>query len=164
MVVERETENDSVAKASAKNFAKDLPQVNLTSLISDLEGRPAQGGSMEGDHSRQAPTSSSSSPSFLLPRLLHSASDRDSWKRLPHTHWPALFALYNVSVSGGYVSILPPVHLSVAIAPDAARQLRHPREEARVREEAEVHSVEGLRAALELGEGDDDEELLDRGM
>ncbi len=70
------------------------------------------------------PLRENSSP-FLLPRLLHSETDRDSWKRLSHTHWPALFALYDVSVYGGYVSVLPPVQLSVAISPETARQIRY---------------------------------------
>ncbi len=129
-----------------------LLQVNISTLLSELDS--------PSPSPLPATQEDSSNSVFLLPKLLHTPEDADSWKRLPHTHWPALFALYNTSVYGGYVSILPPVHVSLAVSPDAARQLRHPQEEFRIREEMAVHSVEGLRKALELGEADVD---VDRG-
>ena len=46
----------------------------------------------------------------LLKKLLHPAPST-SWKRLPPTHWPMLFGLYNISLSGGYVTILPPIQV-----------------------------------------------------
>lgn len=41
---------------------------------------------------------------------------------------PMLFGLYNISLSGQYVSVLPPIRLSLAISPETARRLRHPQE------------------------------------
>ena len=45
---------------------------------------------------------------------------------------PMLFNLYNISLSGQYVSILPPILLSLAISPETARRLRHPQEAEKV--------------------------------
>jgi hypothetical protein len=59
-----------------------------------------------------------------------------------------LFGLYNMSLYGNFIAILPPIHLSLAIHPDAAKQLRHPQEELKAKEEEAEHSVEGLRNAL----------------
>lgn len=43
-----------------------------------------------------------------------------------------LFNLYNISLSGQYVSVLPPILLSLAISPETARRLRHPLEAEKV--------------------------------
>ena len=45
---------------------------------------------------------------------------------------PMLFNLYNISLSGQYVSVLPPILLSLAISPETARRLRHPQEAEKV--------------------------------
>jgi len=90
-------------------------------------------------------------------KLHHINGEANSWKRLPHTHWPMLFSLYNMSLYGSYISFLPPVHLSAVIGPETAKQLRHPNEEAKFKEEQNIRSVEGLRTALELNEEDDEE-------
>ncbi|KAG8239294.1 hypothetical protein J437_LFUL019075 [Ladona fulva] len=47
---------------------------------------------------------------------------------LSHRHWPALLGMYNISVSGGYLSILPPIRVWIPVAPDQAMLLRHPEE------------------------------------
>lgn len=65
-------------------------------------------------------------------KLLYSANYH-TWKRLPYTHWPMLFGLYNMSLYGQYISILPPIQLSMTISPESAKQLRHSEEEQAVR-------------------------------
>ena len=39
-----------------------------------------------------------------------------------------LFGLYNMSLYGQYITILPPIHLSLTISPEVAIGLRHPDE------------------------------------
>ena len=53
---------------------------------------------------------------------------QDSWSKLPSTHWPMLFSLYNITLHGRYITLLPPIHLSMIIGPDSAKMLRHPKE------------------------------------
>lgn len=46
----------------------------------------------------------------------------------PH-HWAALLSLYNTTLlSGGYVTLLPPVHLASTVSPDRALTQRNPLE------------------------------------
>ncbi|KDR22117.1 Sterol regulatory element-binding protein cleavage-activating protein [Zootermopsis nevadensis] len=54
----------------------------------------------------------------------------DPWRRLSHYHWPAILSLYNISLSGHYISILPPIRLSHAVSSEQARALRNPNEKA----------------------------------
>ncbi|GLH11360.1 F-box/WD repeat-containing protein 7 [Gryllus bimaculatus] len=56
-------------------------------------------------------------------RLKHSGFD--PWRRLSHHHWPAILSLYNISVAGQYISILPSIRLSLAVTPDIARSVRN---------------------------------------
>ena len=50
------------------------------------------------------------------------------WSRLPSTHWQMLFSLYNLTLQGRHVTLLPPIHLSIVIGPESAKMLRHPKE------------------------------------
>jgi hypothetical protein len=54
----------------------------------------------------------------------------EPWRRLSHYHWPAILSLYNISVSGHYISILPPIRLSHTVSSEEARSLRNPNEKA----------------------------------
>ena len=60
-----------------------------------------------------------------------------------------LFGLYNMSLSGQYVCLLPPIRLSLAISPETARQLRHP-------QEAEKLSLADRITDSSEDDGDDD--------
>ncbi|XP_076472128.1 sterol regulatory element-binding protein cleavage-activating protein-like [Babylonia areolata] len=53
----------------------------------------------------------------------------EAWRGLSHKHWPRLFALYNLSLPGRYVSILPSIHLSIKVDAGGAIKLRHPSEQ-----------------------------------
>jgi hypothetical protein len=68
----------------------------------------------------------------------------DPWKRLSHYHWPAILSLYNISLSGHYISILPPIRLSHAVSSEQARALRNPDEKA-----AQHFQWQTLAAALD---------------
>ena len=62
-----------------------------------------------------------------LKKLLHDP-DQVAWQRLPFSHWPMLFGLYNMSLYGQHITILPPIRLSMTISPEVAISLRHPTE------------------------------------
>ncbi|CAG2057192.1 unnamed protein product [Timema podura] len=54
----------------------------------------------------------------------------DSWHNLSPYHWPSILSLYNVSLAGQYISILPCMRISHVVTPDQARHLRNPEEKA----------------------------------
>ena len=60
-------------------------------------------------------------------------------RRLPISHWPALFGYYNISLWGHYLSILPPILLSLPISPEEARSTFNSRD---------PHSVEWTPSIL----------------
>lgn len=50
----------------------------------------------------------------------------------PHTspqHWSSILSLYNISLAGNYLTVLPPLRLTMAVSPDRARTLRRPGDE-----------------------------------
>ncbi|XP_077514894.1 SREBP cleavage activating protein isoform X3 [Amblyomma americanum] len=47
------------------------------------------------------------------------------WEELPTKHWTTLFGYYNISVAGRYISILPPIFLSVPVPASKAIEMRH---------------------------------------
>lgn len=49
----------------------------------------------------------------------------EKWTRLAHNHWPTLLGYYNISLEGRYLSILPPIPLSLTVVPDEAVRIRH---------------------------------------
>ena len=67
---------------------------------------------------------------WTVNRLVRSRSDVASRQynthKLSYRHWPTLFGYYNVSLVGKYISILPPIALSVLISPEEAVAHRHP--------------------------------------
>ena len=63
---------------------------------------------------------------------LMSNEESEPWQRLPVSHWPMLFGLYNMSLYGQHIAILPPIQLSMTISPEIAVSLRHPKELAEV--------------------------------
>ena len=95
---------------------------NLTKLVDDhlIQGQNAE----EDPKSKQTITSS-------LKKLMPVQRPMvDVWSRLPATHWPMLFSLYNVTLQGRHVTLLPPIHLSIVIGTESAKMLRHPKETA----------------------------------
>ena len=107
--------NESSSNKSPEMF-KSQKSVNISAIISETaEASPSM-----------ASTEESKSNQNSFRKLFHGNSLL--WKRLPHTHWPMLFGLYNISLYGNFISILPPIHLSMIITPDSAKQLRHPLE------------------------------------
>ena len=91
-----------------------------------------------------------------LARLQH--RDAESWRHLPYSHWPMLFGLYNISVYGQRLTLLPPVLLSTVVSPEAVVKLRSPYEKDNVGDHP-VWTLDKIQSALEVG---DDEDLEDR--
>lgn len=56
-----------------------------------------------------------------------------AWRRLSQFHWQALLGVYNVSLSGKYISVLPPICISIPVNPNVAITLRHPLEQEQAR-------------------------------
>ncbi|XP_058116606.1 sterol regulatory element-binding protein cleavage-activating protein isoform X2 [Anopheles coustani] len=63
-----------------------------------------------------------------LNRLKH--PDYETVYQLSNFHWSSILKQYNVSLSGRYVTILPPIKLSHAVSPQTALQLRNVDEKA----------------------------------
>jgi len=51
-----------------------------------------------------------------------------AWRKLPADHWQVLLGVYNFSLSGKYVSVLPPLCISIPVTDKRALELRHPSE------------------------------------
>lgn len=50
------------------------------------------------------------------------------WRRLTTYHWQVLFGVYNITLTGRYISILPSICVSVPVDPKVAIIQRHPHE------------------------------------
>ena len=130
----------------------------------DLSSIPKDGALMSAMHGRSSAENLSSiiashsegRKQESLARLQH--RDADYWRRLPYSHWPMLFGLYNISVYGQNLALLPPILLSTVISPEAAVKLRSPHEKDAVGDHP-VWTLERIQSALEVG---DDEDLEDR--
>ena len=81
----------------------------------------------------------------------------ETWPKLPITHWPMLFSLYNLSLQGRYVTFLPPIHLSIVIGSERAKALRHPKEA------AEAKNTENTEKSEEVELDKEDEEYFKQG-
>jgi len=68
-----------------------------------------------------------------------------SWRRLSQFHWPVLLGVYNVSLSGKYISVLPPICITIPVDPNVAVALRHPHEH----EQAKRFNWQALANAFE---------------
>ncbi|XP_065216116.1 sterol regulatory element-binding protein cleavage-activating protein [Planococcus citri] len=54
--------------------------------------------------------------------------DYDTRRRLSLYHWPSILSLYNVSLSGSYITLLPPITLIHSISSESAVSMRNPDE------------------------------------
>lgn len=52
--------------------------------------------------------------------------DFPPWNSLSLYHWSSILSMYNVSIAGGRVTILPTIKLSHAVSPQVARQINNP--------------------------------------
>ena len=146
--------------ASAQNGANDEAEenksaVNISAIISDMDATT----SVIVDQNEVGKGGGAHHQPSILKKLQYGV--QETWKRLPQTHWPMLFGLYNVSLQGRHLAILPTIRLSMVISPESAAQLRHPLEILKIQEEMSINSVESLKQALELSDDDEDEQDLD---
>ncbi|KYM91676.1 Sterol regulatory element-binding protein cleavage-activating protein [Atta colombica] len=52
--------------------------------------------------------------------------DFPPWNSLSLYHWSSILSMYNVSIAGGRVTILPTIKLSYAVSPQLAKQISNP--------------------------------------
>lgn len=52
--------------------------------------------------------------------------DFPPWNRLSLYHWSSIVSMYNISVAGEQVTILPTIKLSHAVSPQLVRQISNP--------------------------------------
>lgn len=52
--------------------------------------------------------------------------DFPPWNSLSLYHWSSILSMYNVSIAGGRVTILPTIKLSHAVSPQLAKQISNP--------------------------------------
>ena len=89
-----------------------------------------------------------------LTKLQH--RDPDYWRRLPYSHWPMLFGLYNISVYGNHLVLLPPILLSTVVSPEAVVKLRSPNEKpSEGVDNYPAWTIDKIKSALDMGDEDD---------
>ena len=89
-----------------------------------------------------------------LTKLQH--KDPDYWRRLPYSHWPMLFGLYNISVYGNHLVLLPPILLSTVVSPEAVIKLRSPNEKpSEGVDNYPAWTIDKIKSALDMGDEDD---------
>ena len=88
-----------------------------------------------------SPPTSSTSPSSVgadVPPVVAEVSDPlgrlqhpknvQLWRRLSYRHWPDLLALYNYSLAGTCIALLPPIRLSIAVGTERLADVRNARD------------------------------------
>lgn len=50
------------------------------------------------------------------------------WRRLSLYHWQVMMGVYNISLIGRYITVLPPITIAIPVKPEKAFSLRHPME------------------------------------
>jgi hypothetical protein len=90
---------------------------------------PVSGVGANSDQVMSASQNLTSWESQHLEELLKLAhTGLDPWRMLSQHHWASILRLYNISSAGHFLSILPPISVSVAVPPQAAVLLRNPNE------------------------------------
>ena len=132
-----------------KNLVMEVSEMSTASILSAIHGKISAENisSIFSAHPGEGVKS--------LSKLQH--RDGDYWRRLPYSHWPMLFGLYNISVYGNNIVLLPPILLSNIVSPEAVVKLRSPNEKI----PTDSWSLDKIKSALDMG---DDEETEDADM
>ncbi|XP_039502417.1 sterol regulatory element-binding protein cleavage-activating protein [Drosophila santomea] len=99
-----------------------------------------EGWQKDGQHATSAPSDSGFSSSIKAPLAIDINETAEDMLRLRYPsfdlnyflsnfHWSTIMKQYNISLSGHYVTLLPTIRLSHAIAPELATLLRNPQEQ-----------------------------------
>lgn len=62
-----------------------------------------------------------------LSRLQH-PKNVELWRRLSYRHWPDLLDIYNISLAGKCIAMLPPIRLSIPVRPERLAEVRNSRD------------------------------------
>lgn len=116
--------NDSPSTPSSAPKADDGTSLPHHSLIELLKSSSAHESNLSSPTA--ASSFSSSSPgSHRHPYGRIRFTYEHPVSSMPNHHWSNLFSLYNVSLTGRFLSILPPIMLSIAVSPERAQSIRN---------------------------------------
>ncbi|XP_046440155.1 sterol regulatory element-binding protein cleavage-activating protein-like [Daphnia pulex] len=60
-------------------------------------------------------------------RLQH-PKNVELWRRLSYRHWPDLLDIYNISLAGKCIAMLPPIRISIPVNPERVSEVRNSRD------------------------------------
>ncbi|KAK6639923.1 hypothetical protein RUM43_008200 [Polyplax serrata] len=129
--VQQVLQTDEIAKFHQKlqvpsNLDKNIGSSNIVDTVNDLKLYSA----LMMDESSSSLSSVPNKPEHFesddgdLSRFRH--RDQDSHRRLSLYHWPVMMSLYNISLTGKFVTILPSIRLSHTVSPETATTMRNP--------------------------------------
>lgn len=101
----------TLAASAAAASQESLPSVPESASPASLNGMNGVNGNNEMD---------------ALSRLQH--PQLELWRRLSYRHWPDLLAIYNFSLAGSCIALLPPIRLSIPVHPDRLVNVRNSRD------------------------------------
>lgn len=92
-----------------------------------------------------------------LNRLQH-PKNVDLWRRLSYRHWPDLLDIYNISLAGKCIAMLPPIRLSISVHPDRLAEVRNSRD-GEYLSRSRWKSLASALDSLDVLDGDDSDGL-----
>lgn len=120
--VPKSSENNGTHHEGEESFSDSLDvSSNKLSLIELLKSTSETDSSNEHSDSIYTLTSSSHIP---FERILYTKNNPPP-TRLPNYYWAHLFSLYNISLVGRFISLLPPIYLSAPVSPENAISVRN---------------------------------------
>ncbi|XP_054714405.1 sterol regulatory element-binding protein cleavage-activating protein-like [Uloborus diversus] len=112
-IVERYT-GSTISASSTENSTQNSAKINTTTAV------------VENEHWNCSDQIVKEFSRNIDIRLKHQVLN--NWQSLHTQHWTTLFGYYNISLSGRFISVLPPLHISLAVDPAIAVDLRNPKD------------------------------------
>ncbi|XP_078571709.1 sterol regulatory element-binding protein cleavage-activating protein-like isoform X1 [Branchiostoma floridae x Branchiostoma japonicum] len=114
---------DQLTNATTSRQPLMSPSDNKDSLRSLQEGIQSQADSLRRNHDLDLERKSDTFWNF--DGETEGREQKEPWQDLSFRHWPKLFGCYNITLAGRYISILPPILLSLVVPPEEAMAMRH---------------------------------------
>lgn len=73
-------------------------------------------------------TSSSGKEVIDWQNRLQNPKNVELWRRLSYRHWPDLLDIYNISLAGKCIAMLPPIRISIPVNPERVSEVRNSRD------------------------------------
>ena len=110
-----------------EHFATNYPRVWGTPFNSTVYQRPIPAApvtvSEQASPDVTTPASIGNIDTETYARLQH--PNVELWRRLSYRHWPDLLAVYNYSLAGSSIALLPPIRLCIPVHPDRLSDVRN---------------------------------------